>query len=229
MGSLVIAVGDVHIPDHSEALLQRVVRDIGCLGPKMVVSMGDVLDLETLSHFRCDPMRRSCIDSDKRKARWYYGELMEASGGCLVSLCGNHEWRGMKMLADRAPQLAAALPKDALTFKDVLPVGSRWIGPGRPFVYGGIAFMHGDGLSNNYSARIRKIGMSVVSGHSHRLSINYETSLTRTLWSLETGCVCRNPSHYSKTQNPRQQWQRGYAIIEIANSGKAQPRTVSYD
>jgi hypothetical protein len=86
--------------------------------------------------------------------------------------------------------------------------------------------LHGDeaGVSQiagqTAAGLVRKVGMSVVCGHTHRMGLQpYTTSvngrLTRTLWGFEVGHLMdMRKAKYAKTHN----WQQGFGVLYVDGS-----------
>jgi predicted phosphodiesterase len=98
-------------------------------------------------------------------------------------ILGNHDLRLFKRLTDAGiPSWFMRSVSELLELPDTWQVAEE-------FECDGVLYVHGEGLNDDPRAAIKKIGQSVVYGHTHKAGIaHYASRLTR-LFAMNVGCI----------------------------------------
>jgi hypothetical protein len=227
--SRIVIGGECQIPYHSEPMWKAFLRFVAGYAPDQVIIIGDFLDAPaparwnrgTAAEYAGDLQGE--VDTGKRKLR----ELREVHSGYIGFHEGNHEHRINIYAMTKAPAFAGL---SCLTVPSLLdfegfdielrkPIHS--IGKGTGWVSS-----HGDlGSLSKYSggtalALARRLGRSVVCGHTHRLGIINESSgayASTTLTGMESGHMMSvGKAAYIKHGAPN--WQAGWATLDVLGS-----------
>ena len=189
-------------------------------GPKYLFVMGDMIDCTTLSRFD-HPMGAPDVQSEINELKGILQGWVAASGkgAHFIYVAGNHEHRiAKKIMHDPSMGVLIAPLWELLDFDGIFGIGNwdyvPYIGglvelPGRTIVTHGYKV----GQRGGYSAQrhIDNLGVSVLHGHSHRLSSVKRTYYDREVWGIETGSMCV-PQHYVPGSAD---WQSGFAYARI--------------
>jgi len=170
---LVAVVPDVHVPDHDPEAVRWCLQQIKHRRPGTVVLLGDVLDLTSVSRFPKSLATKATLVSELEAGREFFSQLLSAAKDArIIYKSGNHEDRLSTYLFKAAPELAD-LP--ALTIPAVLKLPPRveYVSTHHVIV-DDVMVTHGRKFDGNVAlANLRRYRMSVVQGHSHRMTIAY--------------------------------------------------------
>jgi hypothetical protein len=238
---LVVFVGDEQAPYH-DLQLQVLFREwLAANKPDEGVHLGDLMDLPTVSRHRPNPLWNAsvqeCVQAGYEILRGY----VEASPTTQwKALPGNHDERLRDYQLQRAPELfgvraadlddrelaAAAYSLPALLHLDQL--GISWSGSHGDYEHAQIdvspelVARHGWVTGANSAEKtVRRLGLNVVVGHTHRQRVHYITEERRreTLVTLavEAGCMCQVDGGLGYVINP--DWQAGFAVATVWPDG----------
>ena len=72
-------------------------------------------------------------------------------------------------------------------------------------------------LHSCYSAKaiLERKGISLITGHTHRLGTHYKTDLRGSLVAVENGCLCDLKPSYVRNPN----WQHGFTVVYLSDGG----------
>lgn len=214
-------ISDLQVPYHDRKATAAVAQAIADMkgGNDLVVTAGDEIDLQTISRWSQGTAlewERS-IGKDRDLTVQVLKDLQ-----VQVCIRSNHTDRLFNSVMKRLPGLLGLpelelqnflrLPELGITFsEEAYPVAPGW------------HLMHGDeaGMSQiagqTAAGLVRKVGTSVVCGHTHRLGLQpFTTSVngkvTRTLYGFEVGNLMdMRQAKYAKTHN----WQQGFGILYV--------------
>ena len=237
---LVVFVGDEQEPWGDPALKELFLRWLAHNRPDEGVHLGDLIDLGSLSRHRSNPIWDATVQDGVNAAFLNLKHRREASPETAwVALPCNHGERLRDYQLARAADLYGVRPADIdeERFHPALSI------PGLlHFDKLGIKYLGGDGdyehvqhdLTDNLVARhgwitgsnsaektVRKLGLNVVVGHTHRQRMTPITEERRrerfTLTAVEAGCMCRIEGGLGYVVNP--DWQNGWATAVIHPDG----------
>jgi hypothetical protein len=217
----IFVISDLQVPFHCKRSVEAVASMISDLkGPDdTVLTIGDEMDFQTISRWS----QGTALEWERS-----IGKDRDATVQVLKDLQvehvirSNHTDRLYNQIMRRLPGLLGLpeielknflrLPELGITFhEEAFPVAPGWVA------------MHGDeaGVSQvagqTAQGLSKKVGLSVVCGHTHRLglqpytqSVNGKT--TRTLYGFEVGNLMdMGKAKYAKTHN----WQAGFGLLYV--------------
>lgn len=215
------AISDLQVPYHDRRAVDAVAQAITDLkgDDDIVLTIGDEMDMQTISRWSQGTAlewERS-IGKDRDTTVQVLKDLQVQH-----VLRSNHTDRLFNSLMKRLPGMLGLpelelenflrLPELGITFhKEAFHVAPGWVA------------MHGDeaGLSQiagqTAQGLSKKVGLSVVCGHTHRLGLQpYTQSVngrtTRTLYGFEVGNLMdMGKAKYAKTHN----WQQGFGLLYV--------------
>lgn len=177
--------------------------------PDVIVLNGDVFDLYEFSRFDIDPRLVDIVGRFNFVKEQIFAKLRKACPDSQIDfILGNHEWRLLKLLADKTPHLKVLLADVVgLTLEDIFGVHKYQIN--LVCKWDLAAFMIQDvrlEIKNNYKVyygayvvahmRNDKYGLSGTSGHTH-------IPKQETFWNIHgkhswvvSGCICKTPEEY---------------------------------
>jgi predicted phosphodiesterase len=216
----VIAGGDNHIPMQNKKIEEKFLKTIKDVKPDVVVLMGDVIDLESISPFT--RKEKDFLLSDEILAtERYLKRVKDVSGDADVYyLEGNHETRLAKYLERRADKLRDA---EQFQIENVLcleDMGINWVphDPRRGLLLDGVLYAH-----YLYEVRMRaiagKLGVdcalkanrSVCVGHGHELSAVFFTVGKDRRLGCMAGSMCTSQAGKEYVDFPK--WVPGFVIM----------------
>ena len=166
----VLFIPDTHVPYHDKAKFALMLRAANAFGPQIVVTLGDFADFYAVSNHSKNPRRVSVLDWELEQVRKALALVSTIPTLELkIFVCGNHEDRYDRYIAERAPALhkIGAL-KDILGTDDL---GWQWV-PYREHVrVGKVHITHDCGKAGKYAhydAQAAFEGNAII-GHTHRL------------------------------------------------------------
>lgn len=214
----------LHDNDYLDATLKFVILH----KPKVIVLVGDVLDLAGFSTFINDPGFTLVSHTALVRCYDYLEGLRNAAGDAdIYYLEGNHEFRIEKRIQERLPELlglkrvgestpawsiASLLRLEALNIRYVSPYGER-------LYLNNVMYLHGKLIGNSGGMTTAKMlkayeGNSV-QGHTHRLGLNFKTVWRadgpHTEWAMEVGYGGSLKFSIPGASYP--DWQQGAGVI----------------
>lgn len=246
---LVVFVGDEQAPYHDPVLHRLFLRWLAHNTPSEAVHLGDLLDLPSLSRHRTNPLWNAsvqeCIQAGYEILRGY----REASPDTFWhALPGNHDERIRDYQLQRAPEMFGVRPADLdereLAAVHALPtllhlaaLGIDWRGTDADYehaqvdVSADLVARHG-WITGAGSAEktVRRLGLNVVVGHTHRQRVHHVTENRRreTLTSVcvEAGCMCTIEGGLGYVINP--DWQNGAYAATVWPDGSFNGEHITY-
>lgn len=219
---------ELQIPYQNRKLFDGFLEFAEDFVPDRVVVIGDYLDVPGPSRWNrgtalefAGTLQRECV-----RGQEYLAELRNTVGdSCQVDFHeGNHEKRIESYIRNKAPAFAGL---DALRIPHLLgfdKLGIRLLADVAPFARGWIS-THGDVVARTLSKsggssaviQAKRVGKSVVMGHTHRLGLVSETVAGKTLTGVETGHMMDlKKASYVAYPN----WQAGFAAFEIDETNR---------
>lgn len=183
----VLILPDLHFPWANMDAVKQAHQWYKSHKPDLVVQLGDLTDQKIWSRWPKDVDDASPTD-----------EYIAAEKGLkalhklfpnMVIIRGNHDTR----VLSRA--IEAGIPKQM--FNDVDQVfnypGWQWIPQNDKLIIktirGPVLIAHGDEMGGTPAQKSRILGMSVLTGHSHKVSVTYTSTLKGTIFGAEMGCL----------------------------------------
>jgi len=215
---VIAAINDLHWPFADKkawAVTQLFLRDIK---PDKIIMLGDMLDEPQLSKFDKDPSRKDTVQRDADGLKVQLNIIRENHVDAeLVYMFGNHDERLRKYIWRAAPgldsikfiKLEKILGLEKMNYKFYTRANEL-------HREGNLLFTHGTMVSQDsgMTARrmVKKYGMSIMHGHTHRGGSHYDTKVNKTLGGWENFCLCDlGLAKIWGTGHPN--WQQGLSLI----------------
>lgn len=220
-------------PFHDRRALSLSVQLVHYLQPQVVVLLGDIVDLTTLTDkFIRVPEMLLTLQPAVLEAHHYLHALRTAGPDAeIYYLQGNHEERMDKMLAVHLADAYGLRAADELAFPPALSVPKllalhalaiRWIGdyPSGEVWLGPLRCTHGDRASAIPGGTARAVAddgdQHGAFGHVHRIEQVSKRVLSRHGWrtvrTFSPGCLCHVDGRVPGA-SARDNWQQGLAVV----------------
>lgn len=206
----VMVVGsDFHDIEADPFVLALFIDTCRRLQPDIIILNGDVFDLYEFSRFDIDPRRANVAERFKFVREMIFAKLREVCPNAQIDfVLGNHEWRFLKLFADRTSYLKVVLSEVmGLTLEDVFGVHEYEIN--LICKWDLAAFMQRDmtqQVKENYkiyygafvAAHLQnyKFGVSGTSGHTHKPSTDHFWNIHGKHTWVVTPCIAKTPVEY---------------------------------
>lgn len=215
---LIVSLTDFHVPYNSKEVNEVSFAFCKLVQPHIII-IHEVMDFYQLSKFDRDPKRKLELQDDLDKSVTLLRRLRQYCPDTrIIMLESNHDRRLKKYLAVRAEELAYLR---CLDLKELLHLPELKIEYRKSFVFRGVLFKHGEIVRKfaSYTAKneFEKEGMSIVSGHSHRLGTHFRRLRGGEYVAMESGCQCDlNPDYIDGTAD----WQNGLSVVGFKHNSK---------
>ena len=218
---VIVCVSDLQIPYHSPKALDNLAKFIRWYKPTEVVSVGDEMDMQTISRWsKGTPLEYERSIGKDRDLTVSILERLKIKH----MIRSNHTDRLFNTVMMRAPGLLG-LPE--LSLESFLRLDELGVTYHRePYQLApGWLLLHGDEGSINHTGGLtalglaKRAGMSVVCGHTHRMGIShftqaYGTYNPKTIWGMEVGNLMRyKDAKYVK--GGLFSWQQGFGMLYV--------------
>lgn len=167
----VLFVPDSHSPYHDEKAWRCMIRAGRGFKPKTVVVLGDFMDCRELSDHDRSPNRGESMETEIKVAKKLLRQLEALEADRYIYCHGNHEYRLLRYLANKAPALNGLV--DLGTLLDL--EGWEQVPYRRHIKLGKLIVTHDVGPAGMHAAHqsLAAVGHNVVIGHAHRLQTIY--------------------------------------------------------
>lgn len=219
---------DTHVPCHDKRILRSLITFVKDYQPDEIVHIGDLMDYNAPSRWSKDTaaeFQTSVFEENEVCKAEILGPLRDVYAGPVGVIAGNHDTRPRDYLRKYAPALAESKAFDLDVMLDfnkfevaLLPafyeVAPMWLAThGHE---GGIRLAQTAGLTALGAAR--KLGKSVVMGHTHRLgAVSHTSGYTgneTTVSGVEIGHATV-PALMGYTKNSVMNWQLGFGVMKV--------------
>ncbi len=193
---VIVCVSDLQVPYHDRKAVSVLSRFIKTYKPDEVVSVGDEMDMQTISKWSkgTDLEHEKSIARDRDET---YRVLESLKIKHMIR--SNHTDRLFNTIKMRAPGLAGLPELELKNFLRLDNLGIKY--HEKPYELApNWLLLHGDEGNVQPTAGAtalglaKRAGMSVVCGHTHRMGLTHYTQSyfgghPKTLWGLEVGCL----------------------------------------
>lgn len=217
---------EMQIPYENPKLFRSFLDFAKDFNPERIVVIGDFLDVPGPARWNRGTALefRGTLGMESRRGYEYLRELRGLVGSSTVIDFheGNHEKRIQSYVRNKAPAFEGL---DVLSIPSLLrfdELGINLLPDVSPLAQGWVT-THGDVVASTVSRtsggtaliQARKIGKSVICGHTHRLGMINEQLAGKSLTGVETGHMMDlNKASYVYAPN----WQAGFAAVEISEN-----------
>jgi len=228
----VALLSDIHAPEHDAGCLGACIAWLKDVKPDVVILMGDILELESMSGFSNGGLLG--LEDEIGVGSWLLDKILEATpGASFVYLEGNHETRLPRWIARNAPQLDGAFTvQGKLRLEDR---GIEWVPEDeQPYSIGGLDVIHGhqdlSGWGPIYAARKfadlhGRPGRVVVYGHTHKhqtFDRPHSQGVSRAI-----GLACMRTLKPGWTHGRTDAWSHQWALAHVSDTS-ARVEVITY-
>lgn len=191
----ILFISDTQIPYHNPNQVRAVIRFAGLWQPDEIIQVGDLMDFpqpSTWSKATAEEFKGS-VFADAEVGKQFLETLRGVYHGPIKVLEGNHDSRPRTYLARYAPALAESRAFHLDTMLDFKRYGVELVESFHSFAPGWVAVHGHEGFTLSQIAgrtammAAKKVGASVVMGHTHRAGIQSETTGRPGTYSTLTG------------------------------------------
>ena len=217
----IVCVSDLQIPYHDKRAVANLAKFIKAYKPDMVVSVGDEMDMQTISRWA----KGTPLEYEKSIGR-DRDETVRVLESLQIDhmIRSNHTDRLFNTVMMRTPGLLGLPELDIENFLKLDELGITY--HRKPFnLAPGWLLLHGDEGSMNHTGGMtalglaKRAGMSVVCGHTHRMGLthftqSYDGGKPHTVWGMEVG----NLMSYKEAKYVKAglfSWQQGFGILHV--------------
>lgn len=212
----ILIVPDTHVPYHDKNAWNLCLKAAKAWKPDKLVIIGDFADCYSISDHRKDPSRLANLASEIVAVNVELDRVQALKVPNVVYVCGNHEQRFERYLADRAPELFGT--SDMQTLLRISERGWKWVPYQKWFRYGKLAFTHDLGHAGKNCARdsLNSFGGNIVIGHSHGASVVYSGTVEGERHvAMNVGWLGRADEATYLHSAKQREWQHGFGIAHM--------------
>jgi predicted phosphodiesterase len=216
----ILVLADIHCPYHDQGALAAAVDDGVNKGVDTVIILGDMMDFHRISKYPNDEHTLSFKDEIEvgyRLLRYLRARLGDAE---FFYIEGNHEVRLKHYISRNANEFYGLTALDMDSLLNLAYYDVRYCSDA--FIHcGDMSFLHGHELRGvggvNPSRKLfNKMYKSAICGHLHRPESFYTRDGAGKLLQCHVIGHLGDPS---PTYHPRNDWQHGYATVEVSKRG----------
>lgn len=211
----ILVLPDIHVPYQNDEAIEAAIKLGEEFQPDEIVQLGDLLDCYTLSRYSRSATRHGNIAEEIEQARDLLEMIKLRTGAKKATFIeGNHEARIRKYIMDKCPDLRdlKALRVDHML--ELADIGWDFIPEHKFYQVNDVFFTHGE-YANMHSAKkhIDEYRVTVIHGHTHRITSRYHRGLDKTIVGVEMGFLASFDvgAEFVKKAN----WQHGVGTVLI--------------
>lgn len=222
--AVIYVASDAHYwPDEVSVAHQAFVKLIKKHKPDIIVMNGDAFDGASISRYPragYDTFKMPTVKQELEAVSDRLGEIEKVAGNAkLIFTMGNHDMRYEAKLSNQAPEFQGV---PGFTLKEHFP---RWLFCISVMVNKNLMIKHrfANGLHATYNNTM-KSGVSMVTGHLHRLQATIVSDYTGTRWGIDTGTLCETDGdQMSYAEDNPSNHCSGFAVLSVVNGRLIQP------
>ena len=220
----IFVASDAHYwPDEISEAHKAFVKLVKKHKPDIIVMNGDAFDGATISRFPKSGFPAHAIPTVKQELETVsdrLGEIEKVAGNAkLVFTMGNHDMRFEAKLANVAPEFEGVR---GFSLKEHFP---RWLFCMSMLVNKNLMIKHRyhNGVHATWNNSL-KSGVSMVTGHLHRLQATIVSDYNGTRWGVDTGTLSEvDGDHMSYGEDNPKNHCSGFAVLTIVDGRLIQP------
>jgi predicted phosphodiesterase len=221
---VIFVASDAHYwPGEVSAAHKAFVKLVKKHKPDIIVMNGDAFDGASISRFGKASWSTHAIPTVKQELEAVsdrLGEIEKVAGnGKLVFTMGNHDLRFESKLANTVPEFEGV---PGFSLKEHLP---HWMFCMSMMVNKNLMIKHRyhNGIHATWNNSL-KSGVSMVTGHLHRLQATIVSDYNGTRWGVDTGTLSETEGdHMSYGEDNPKNHCSGFAVLTIKNGRLIQP------
>lgn len=240
--------GDQQFPYIDRKLEEKAFEHLADAQPKLILNIGDTMDLPTVSKYKAQPERDRAA-SLQQTVNQSYDHIKTQREICpdatIVKIIGNHDVRLRDIIIALTPELyglkraevEGVIEAPVMSIEHLLrldELGVEVIGDYDAYEHGEyklsnyLAARHGfmatKGAGVSAAKTIETLGYSCLIGHTHRQAIIHKTmhdinGELKVLTGVETGAMCV-VDRTGLGHSPNPDWQNGYATVDVFDDGR---------
>jgi len=222
--AVIFVASDAHYwPDEISTAHKAFVKLIKKHKPDIIVMNGDAFDGASISRYPksgYDTFKTPTVKEELEAVSDRLGEIEKVAGNAkLVFTMGNHDMRFENKLSNQAPEFQGV---PGFTLKEHFP---RWLFCMSIMINKNLMLKHrfANGLHATYNNTM-KAGVSIVTGHLHRLQATIVSDYNGTRWGIDTGTLCETDGdQMSYAEGNPSNHCSGFAVLTIINGRLIQP------
>ena len=222
-GVIVVASDCHYFPDAVSPAHNAFVKVIKQIKPNFVVLNGDVFDGATVSRYprtKWGTTKPPTVKQELEAVADRLHEIEKVAGNAkLIWTLGNHDQRFEAKLVAAVPEYEGV---GGFSLKEHFP---RWIHCMSLMVNGNMMIKHRyrSSVHATYLNTLHS-GVSIVTGHLHRLQATIFTDYKGTRWGVDTGTLAdTDGEHMSYGEDDPKNHCSGFAVLTIVNGELIQP------
>lgn len=241
MSRRIVVISDTQFPYDDRKALKAVIRFVGDYQPDEVIHIGDLMDFPQPSRWNkgtAGEFEGSVFEDCEQAKRRFLEPLREVYSGPFGVHEGNHDERARTYLAKYAPALAESGAFNLETLLDFESFGIELlpefyaVAPGWITTHGHRGGIKLSQIAGNTALNAaKKMGVSVVMGHTHRMGIGSYTfgyggdkKNERIVTGMEVGNLM-NMKLASYLKGGTGNWQQGFGLLTVEGH-HVKPETV---
>lgn len=222
-----LLVGSDFHDEHVDPFCLGVFHDVAArLQPDVIILNGDIFDMYEFGKYSIDPRQFRITERFQFVKTHIFGQLRRSCPNAQIDLIiGNHEWRILKLLADKTPAMKVLLADVmGLSLSDVFGLDEFEINLIAKLDLA--AFTEPeikDELKENYKVyhktfvashfKDTSIGLSGTSGHTHRPEqVSFTSEPMRKMSWTQTGCMSITQAEYIEG---RDKWTNSFGLFHL--------------
>lgn len=222
--ALIFIASDAHYwPDEISTAHTAFVKLIKKHKPDIVVMNGDAFDGASISRYPkagYETFKMPSVKQELEAVSDRLGEIEKVAGNAkLIFTMGNHDARFEAKLANQAPEFQGV---PGFSLKEHFP---QWLFCMSMFVNKNLMIKHRyhNGLHATYNNSL-KSGVSMATGHLHRLQATIVSDYSGSRWGIDTGTLCETDGDQMAygEGNPANHCS-GFAVLTIKDGRLIQP------
>lgn len=209
----ILVLPDIHVPYQNDEAIEAAIKLGEEFQPDEIVQLGDLLDCYTLSRYSRSATRHGNIADEIVQAKNLLNEIKTRTGAKRATFIeGNHEARIRKYIMDKCPDLAQLKALRVDHMLELADIGWDFIPEHKFYQVNDVFFTHGE-YANMHSAKkhIDEYRVTVIHGHTHRITSRYHRGLDKTIVGVEMGFLASFDvgAEFVKKAN----WQHGVGTV----------------
>ena len=222
--AVIFVASDAHYwPDEISTAHKAFVKLVKKHKPDIIVMNGDAFDGASISRYPkagYETFKMPSVKEELEAVSDRLGEIEKVAGNAkLVFSMGNHDQRFEAKLANQAPEFQGV---PGFSLKEHFP---RWLFCMSMFVNKNLMIKHryANGLHATYNNAM-KAGVSMATGHLHRLQATIVSDYNGSRWGIDTGTLCDTDGDQMAygEDNPSNHCS-GFAVLTIVDGRLIQP------
>lgn len=215
----IIALPDLHAPEHDEAAFSLALKVIKEVRPDQVVILGDFGNMGSISRFVKKLDKTRFLQEEVKEVKKCLARVKAACPNYMY-LLGNHEARAEKYIAERAPELFGLV-----SLPQILEIPhTNWRPYQEIYTVGKMSFVHDLGFHGASAVQrtAQAAGRNLIIGHLHSAQVHYTGTLDGERHvTISSGWLGAIDQIDYCSPAATQHWQHGVTLVNYDNGGNA--------